>query len=222
MSNAVSLYEYKDLKVQNAGNIELENLNLNQNDEVNFEVASSIYLRTILNNLRQFTASTKTRGEVSYSNKKPWKQKGTGNARCGDRKSPLWRHGGIIFGPRPGGRKLSVNRKISKMAWSNLFSKLFSANKVACLDLNEIEVNGSAKLLRSFVENVGKGNFSKIVLLLNSYDLNIIKTFRNFSNVNIEFYGREDFRSIATTDVLVFLKKDKELFESMVAKNDVV
>ena len=54
-----------------------------------------------LANLRSGTHATKTRGEVSFSGAKPWKQKGTGNARAGQRNSPLWRKGGIVFGPQP-------------------------------------------------------------------------------------------------------------------------
>ena len=54
-----------------------------------------------LNNQRAGTHKTKTRGEVSFSGAKPWKQKGTGNERAGQRNSPLWRKGGIIFGPQP-------------------------------------------------------------------------------------------------------------------------
>ncbi|MCS7074276.1 MAG: 50S ribosomal protein L4, partial [Bacteroidia bacterium] len=77
-----------------------------------------IYLdvKSILANQRQGTHKTKERGEVSGSTKKPWKQKGTGNARAGHKRSPLWRHGGTIFGPRPRDYSFKVNAKVKQLA----------------------------------------------------------------------------------------------------------
>ena len=63
-------------------------------------VAMAIYVRALLQNWRQGTVACKGRSDVSYSNKKPWKQKGTGRARAGSARSPLWRGGGVIFGPQ--------------------------------------------------------------------------------------------------------------------------
>ena len=66
----------------------------------------SIYIRSLLQNWRQGTVACKGRSDVGYSNKKPWKQKGTGRARAGSARSPLWRGGGVIFGPQPRTRVL--------------------------------------------------------------------------------------------------------------------
>ena len=68
------------------------------------------YVTVYLANQRQGTANTKTRAEVSGSGKKPWKQKHTGRARAGSFRSPLWRHGGVTFGPRAGHVHLDANR----------------------------------------------------------------------------------------------------------------
>jgi large subunit ribosomal protein L4 len=67
-----------------------------------------------LNNQRSGTHNTKTRGEVSFSGAKPWRQKGTGNARAGQRNSPLWRTGGIIFGPQPRDYYTKISKRKKK------------------------------------------------------------------------------------------------------------
>jgi len=73
-------------------------------------------VRQILANRRQGTHKAKERGEVSGSKKKPYRQKGTGNARSGHKRSPLWRHGGTVFGPRPRDYGFRLNKKIKQLA----------------------------------------------------------------------------------------------------------
>jgi large subunit ribosomal protein L4 len=75
-----------------------------------------------LANARVGTASTKTRAEVHGSNAKPWKQKGTGRARAGQKRSPLWVHGGVIFGPRPRDYHYKVPRKLKQLAMKTILS----------------------------------------------------------------------------------------------------
>ena len=72
--------------------------------------------------LRQGTASTKGRGEVNGSGKKPWKQKGSGRARAGSNRSPIWRHGGTVFGPRPRGYDFSIPKKMYRAAMQSALS----------------------------------------------------------------------------------------------------
>ena len=91
--------------------------------------------------LRQGTASTKTRSEVSGGGRKPWKQKGTGNARQGSTRSPQWPGGGIVFGPKPRKYDLKQNRKERRLALkSALSSKLQDKGLVVVENLN-LETN---------------------------------------------------------------------------------
>ena len=76
----------------------------------------------IRNAMRAGTACTKGKGEVAGSNKKPWKQKGTGNARAGFRQSPVWRGGGVAHGPHPRSFKTKLNKKVWALAFARAFS----------------------------------------------------------------------------------------------------
>jgi len=102
-------------------------------------------------NLRIGTASTKTRGEVNRSNRKPWPQKGTGRARAGTRRSPLWRGGGIIFGPKPRDYSVDINRKQRRLAAkSALLWKIRDGEVIAVddLDLPEPKTKRMVEILR--------------------------------------------------------------------------
>jgi large subunit ribosomal protein L4 len=85
-------------------------------------------------NARQGTHKTKTKGEVSGGGKKPWKQKGTGNARQGSIRSPQWRHGGIVFGPQPRSYAESISRQKKQVGVAHILAAKVQANKVAIYD----------------------------------------------------------------------------------------
>jgi len=90
-------------------------------------------------NQRQGSAATKTRGEVSGGGKKPWRQKGTGRARAGSTRSPLWRHGGTVFGPHPRDYSYSLPRKIKRRALLASINSKIRENKIMGIDSVDIE-----------------------------------------------------------------------------------
>jgi large subunit ribosomal protein L4 len=92
------------------------------------------YLRVFMFNQRQGTASAKTRGEVSGSGIKPWKQKGTGRARVGSKRTPLWRHGGIVHAPKPKSWNLSLNKNVRRVALISALSHKFNEDAVTVID----------------------------------------------------------------------------------------
>lgn len=107
---------------------------------------------TIRANQRAGTASTKTKGEVAGSNKKPWKQKGTGRARSGYRQSPIWRGGGVVFGPKPRSYAKDLNKKVSRLAFRRAFSDRIAAGDIIILEdfsLPEVKTKHVAALLKN-------------------------------------------------------------------------
>jgi large subunit ribosomal protein L4 len=125
----------------------------------------SIYhaIRNELANRRVGTASTKTRAEVHGSNKKPWKQKGTGRARAGDRKSPVWVGGGKIFGPKPRDYSYRLPRKVKRLAVTSILSL---KNQGDCLRVVEdfTVQSGKTKDFMAAVSKIATGERTVIVL----------------------------------------------------------
>jgi large subunit ribosomal protein L4 len=97
---------------------------------------------------RAGTACTKTRGEVAGSNKKPWRQKGTGRARAGSFRSPLWRGGGVTFGPKPRDFSKKVNQKVRQLALRKSLSERLKAGEVIVIE----DINLSAPKTKEFVK----------------------------------------------------------------------
>ena len=108
----------------------------------------------IRNAMRAGTACTKGKGEVAGSNKKPWKQKGTGNARAGFRQSPVWRGGGVAHGPKPRSFEQKLNKKVWSLAFARAFSDKVKAGDVIVVDEFKFE-QPKTKLMAAFLKTLG-------------------------------------------------------------------
>ncbi len=134
-----------------------------------------------LANLRSGTHATKTRGEVSFSGAKPWKQKGTGNARAGQKNSPLWRKGGIIFGPQPRDYYQKMSKQKRRIALSMAFSNLAKENNLVLVDLIKFD-EAKTKNVAAFLKNL-KIDGKKVIIALSKND-DVVKTAaKNIKNV---------------------------------------
>src|SRR5438309_8511048 len=102
-------------------------------------------VRAELNARRQGTASTKTRGEVSGGGAKPWRQKGTGRARAGSSRSPVWTGGGTVFGPTPRGYTFKVNRKARRAALRSALSVHAERGSIAVFDAGAFDAPSSKR-----------------------------------------------------------------------------
>ena len=162
------------------------------NDEVfNREVSDgSIYhaVNNELANRRVGTACTKTRGEVNYSNTKPYKQKGTGNARAGDKKSPIWVGGGTIFGPKPRDYSYTLPKKVKRLAMKSLLSLSVLEERLAVVEDFTIE-NGKTKELAGILQNFVKDN-KRTVLILKDDDVMMRRAARNIPHLRVLSYNR--------------------------------
>ena len=116
----------------------------------------------IRNAMRAGTACTKGKGEVAGSNKKPWKQKGTGNARAGFRQSPVWRGGGVAHGPKPRDFSQKVNRKVMQLAFARAFSEKIAAGDVIVVSEFKFD-EPKTKLMAAFLKELGVDRSAIIV-----------------------------------------------------------
>jgi large subunit ribosomal protein L4 len=136
-----------------------------------------------LNNLRAGTHKTKTRGEVSFSGAKPWKQKGTGNARAGQKNSPLWRKGGIIFGPQPRDYHTKISKQKKRLSLSMAFSVQLKNNNIIVVDSVKVSEVKTKKVME-LIKNL-KAEGRKIVFAI-SPDTDFKVAARNIKNVVVE------------------------------------
>ena len=111
-------------------------------------------ITAIRNALRAGTACTKGKGEVAGSNKKPWKQKGTGNARAGFRQSPVWRGGGVAHGPKPRDYSQKINKKVMKLAFARAVSEKIAAGEILVVSEFKFEA-AKTKAMVSFLKTIG-------------------------------------------------------------------
>lgn len=133
-------------------------------------------------NQRQGTVKTKGRSEVAGSGKKPWKQKHTGRARAGDRKSPIWRGGGTIFGPLPRDYSYHMPIKARRVALRSALAGKFADGEVAVADLAAFKAP-SAKAARALLASFGAPR--RATLVLTAANENVWKSFRNFPGVAV-------------------------------------
>lgn len=179
-------------------------------------IAFSTAIRVLLQNWRQGTVASKSRGEVAFSNRKPWKQKGTGRARAGSPRSPLWRKGGVIFGPQQRVRSLTLNKGQKKLVFNNLFFGMSDNGKLGCLDVL-FDKKPSTKTACSLLKNLDLCN-KKVLIFLSKDDDVTYASFRNLPNVNIVYFDHPNAFDLNNADHWLFLKKDSELFNEMVGK----
>jgi len=151
------------------------------------ETAAHIVHRALvrqMTNARQGTASTKTRAEVRGGGRKPWRQKGTGRARAGSIRSPLWRGGGVIFGPKPRDYNLKMNRKERRLALRTAFVSRAEDLVVVEEFSNELSRPKTKDLLAALTR-WGVTPEQKSLLILSEIADNVYLSGRNIENLKI-------------------------------------
>lgn len=134
-------------------------------------------------NNRQGTHSTKTRGEVSGGGKKPWRQKGTGRARAGSNRSPIWVGGGVVFGPKPRDYSKKINHKVKALAFSRALFDRVVAGEVAVIEQFSVE-QPKTKLMNEVVSRiVPKG---KVLLVDAPFAAETARAARNIERVYLQ------------------------------------
>jgi large subunit ribosomal protein L4 len=154
-------------------------------------------------NARQGNAATKTRSDVSGGGKKPWRQKGTGRARAGSTRSPLWRHGGTIFGPHPRDYGYSMPKQLKRAAFlSSINSKLNDKKMIglAALTMEKPKTKIFNAMLGA-LKLQGKSLF-----VLDNMDTNIMRASRNIQKVTVKSYKDFNTMDVLKCDNLVVSK----------------
>jgi len=144
------------------------------------EVVLHAAVKNHLANLRQGTQSALTKGEVSYSTIKPWRQKGTGRARAGYKGSPVWTHGGVAFAPKPRSYRYTINRKEKRLALKSALSAKAAESRILVVDglaFDEIKTKACA----SFLEKLGVDG--KAMIITENVNENVVKSARNIPGV---------------------------------------
>jgi large subunit ribosomal protein L4 len=168
---------------------------------------NSLYYSVVnhLHQQRQNTSKTKTKGEVAGSGKKPWRQKGTGRARVGTRRTPIWVGGGVIFGPNRKEYNFKVNKKVRKKALNVAISKRVSDDRFIVIDKEKFEAP-STKDVADLFKSIGiYGN--KILLLDDGNDKNFYLSCRNISGLQIIPVKQVNAYQVLSNDWVVVLKE---------------
>ena len=138
-------------------------------------------IKNHLANCRQGTQSALTKGEVSYTTKKPWRQKGTGRARAGYAGSPVWYHGGVAFAPKPRDYSYTLNKKVKRIALKSALSAKAAEAEILVVDgLNVEEIK--TKAFKNFLTKIGVEG--KALVVTENVNEKVIKSARNIEGVN--------------------------------------
>ena len=137
-------------------------------------------IKNHLANCRQGTQSALTKGEVSYTTKKPWRQKGTGRARAGYAGSPVWYHGGVAFAPKPRDYSYSLNKKVRRIALKSALSSKAAENEIVVIDGLKVE-EIKTKAFKEFLTKVGVEK--KALVVTENVDEKVVKSARNIAGV---------------------------------------
>ncbi|WMY96141.1 MAG: 50S ribosomal protein L4 [Arsenophonus sp.] len=160
---------------------------------------------------RQGTKSQKNRSEVSGSGKKPWRQKGTGRARAGSIRSPIWRSGAMTFASKPQDHTQKVNKKMYRAALRSIFSELLRQNRLTVVQKFKIE-EPKTKLLLQKLKDMA---LCKVLIITNNFDKNLFLASRNLHKVNICHAIKIDPVSLISFDNIIItadaVKKTEEI-----------
>lgn len=179
--------------------------------------AISDYVRSLNQNWRQGTVWSRGRADVSFSNKKPWKQKGTGRARAGSPKSPLWRGGGVIFGPQERTRVLKTNKKMRQLALLSLLSDYVNRHAITILDWTPAQDKPNTATAYTMLKNNGLAD-KKVILFAAPGDMLTYASFFNIPTVAIMHFDQPNAADLMKAAQWIVLKKDRDLFKEMVAQ----
>ncbi len=209
----------KTVKILSTKGSELGQMNLNSSVfgvEPNMHVMY-LALKRQLNNARMGTASAKTRAEVSGGGKKPWKQKGTGRARAGSSRSPLFRGGGVIFGPKPRSFETALPQKARKLALKSALSAKLEIMTVV-KDFSEIKEAKTKVMVKVLSDLNAKGKVLIIADLNDEANKNLELSARNIPSVKLLLPTNLNVKDLVEADTIIVTESSINSITERLAK----
>jgi large subunit ribosomal protein L4 len=204
-------FKIVDMAGKEVGSIELSDAVFGA--EINAAVLHAA-VRGYLLNQRQGTHSTLTRAEVSGGGRKPWRQKGTGRARHGSTRSPQWTHGGVAFGPKPRTYRVSMNKKVKKIAIRSALSSKAEGNDIIVIDA----ITAAEYKTKTMVDMLkAVGAKKKALVLLDSVDDKVIRSFANIPGVKTAQVHTISVYDILNCDTFIMAKASAEKLQEVYA-----
>ncbi len=202
----------KDMKGQNAGELEIK-FEMIENGKGTQAVHDAVTAYRAAQ--RSGTACTKTAGEVQGTNKKPWKQKGTGRARAGSFRSPLWRGGGVVFGPKPRDFSKKVNGSTKKLALRKALGERLKMGDVTIVS----DFKLAAAKTKDFLNALDALEIDGTTLIVADHtDENLLRSARNVSYVEVTTGEDLNTYQVLRSDKLIFTRDAFEKVEQRLAK----
>jgi len=207
----------KEIEVYNTDGKKVDIIKLDEkkfNQEINQNVLHQA-ITMYLSNMRIGASSTKNRKDVRGGGRKPWRQKGTGQARAGSRRSPLFRGGGVVFGPKPRDYSYSIPKKIRKKAlWASIKSKI---KDDALLVIDKLEINRpKTKEFINIFKAFKLNDDSKLLIIVDRLDESIKRSSRNIKNILVKSVDNFTAYDVLTYDKLVMTKKSFDKIDERV------
>lgn len=173
---------------------------------------------TQIKNSRKYLASTKTKSEIRGGGKKPWKQKGTGNARAGSSRSPLWKGGGVSFGPKPRTVNKKINKKERRLA---VLSALYlKKQQFIFVDDSSFKVNDGikTKTVTKLLADLGLKNTEKILFILTEPNKKFWLASRNLKNVEVTAANCLNIKQLLSTNHIILSNASLDSINSTYGK----
>lgn len=210
--NKTEKKEQRNVRVLTAKDLALSDVDKRKVDPKSFAVA----IRALLQNWRQGTVMVKGRSDVSYSNKKPWRQKGTGRARAGSARSPLWRGGGICHGPQPRTRTLRATKEMKRNVLGSLLFDYLEGGRIISLN-GEFADSPKTQMAYNLIKDAGMQG-KKINFFVTTDNVAAQASFANLAHVRTLFFDQANAFDLASAQSWVILEKDLNTFKDMVQK----
>ncbi len=173
-------------------------------------------VRQFLANQRSGTAKTKERSEVSYSTKKPWRQKGTGRARAGMRSSPVWRHGGVVFGPKQRDYRYYMPRKMRRLALTSALSDKGQSEGVFLVEGVAVD-KPKTKPFVAFLAAAGLTG-KRVLFVTEAWSDTVYKSTRNIPGVEMTLGRNLNAYGVLRAEAVLFTREGLSSLEGVFAR----